>query len=144
MSVWEDEFQKWMPTEVIPCKIEIVRPGQKDGLDVVNKFGDADNLTNVLILSYETFQKYNSQFVEGFANYPINDQCLVICDEAHVLRNEDTGRVKNLRKFVGTNLWLGITGTPYHNNVRELCNLVRFFYRGGRLDKDDYRKVAAE
>jgi len=129
VSVWHDEFDIWVP-EDIPCKVVVIKPGQKDGWEIVNAFMQPNSLKNIMILSYESFMKYNSTYEEGFNKKNCSGEIgLVICDEAHVLKNPDTQRVKNLKKFNACNLWVGLTGTPYQNNLEELCNLVAFFRR---------------
>lgn len=127
LIAWKDEFEKWCPHE-IPCNIDVIRPNQRDGWDVVNKFKSPDSSTNILILSYDSCLKYNTGYEAGFINYPRHAIDLVICDEAHVLKNSTTVRVKAFQGFSDkAKLWLGITATPYQNNVEELCNLVGFF-----------------
>lgn len=82
-----------------------------------------------MILSYETFKKHISNFEDGFAIYSQDSVGLVVCDEAHKLKNKGTQIVKALKEFKGAKLWMGITGTPYQNNLDELCTLVEFFYK---------------
>jgi len=114
---------------------------QKNGWDVVEKF--KTNNSQVLILSYETFQKYNSKFMSGFLSYEENLVDLVFCDEAHVLKNSSTDRVKNLLKFKAAKVWIGITGTPFQNNLEEICNLIEFF-RKGTFGTTNYKKKYCE
>ncbi|XP_035707670.1 transcriptional regulator ATRX homolog isoform X2 [Folsomia candida] len=90
-------------------------------------------------MSYESFQKYNSSYNDGVASYQPNSVDLVICDEANVLKNDATNRVKNLITFKAPKVWMGFTGTPYQNNVAERCNFVRFFRRGTPLDVPSYQ-----
>lgn len=125
MSVWKDEFNLWCPDEI--CKVVTIITAQSDGCDIITDFERSNSVHNVLVLSYETFKKYISNFETGFTKYSENSIGLVICDEAHRLKNGDTQMVKALKKFEGAKLWMGITGTPYQNNLNELCSLVEFF-----------------
>lgn len=127
MNVWKDEFEKWCPDDI--CNVITITSSQKDGWEVVNDFGSDNSYNNVLILSYETFKKFQKNYVDGFAAYKENSIGLVICDEAHKLKNADTDVVKTLKAFKGAKLWMGVTGTPYQNNLEELCSLVQFFCR---------------
>lgn len=138
VSVWEDEFPKWCPFE-ISCQVVVVRPGQVNGWQIVTDFVKPTNPSKVLVMSYESFQKYNSSYNDGVASYQPNSVDLVICDEANVLKNDATNRVKNLITFKAPKVWMGFTGTPYQNNVAERCNFVRFFRRGTPLDVPSYQ-----
>lgn len=136
VTVWQDEFAKWSDDDI--CKILKITTGQREGYAVIDDF-ERNSLENVMILSYETFKKYISNYEAGFARYTRDSIGVVLCDEAHRLKNEDTQIVKALKKFDGAKLWMGITGTPYQNNLDELCNLVEFFRRD--LGAYDFKKA---
>lgn len=137
VTVWKDEFDKWCNGDI--CKTVVISTGQRDGLDIIDNFQRANSVHNVLILSYETFKKYNSNYDAGFTKYAEGSIGLVICDEAHRLKNSDTQIVKTLKKFKGAKSWMGITGTPYQNNLNELCTLIEFFCRD--LEAYDFRNA---
>lgn len=136
VTVWQNEFDKWCTDDL--CKVVTIAATQKDGWNVIDDF-ERSSLNNVMILSYETFKKYISNYDAGFAKYAQDSIGLVLCDEAHRLKNKDTQLVKALKKFNGAKLWIGITGTPYQNNLNELCNLVEFFRRN--LTGHDFKRA---
>lgn len=127
VPVWKNEFDKWCTNNI--CKVVSLTSNQKDGWQMVENFRQPNSLHNVMVLSYETFKKYVSNYNDGFLKYSDGSVGLVICDEAHRLKNSETQLVKSLKKFTGAKLWFGITGTPYQNNLNELCNLAEFFCR---------------
>lgn len=127
VPVWKSEFDKWCPENI--CKVVSLTSNQRDGWQTVQNFSQSNSLYNVMILSYETFKKYISKYNDGFFKYTADSVGLVICDEAHRLKNSETQLVKTLRQFAGAKLWIGITGTPYQNNLDELCTLTEFFRR---------------
>ena len=49
----------------------------------------------------------------------------IICDEAHIFRNNKTKLFKNLQKISAQNKWL-MTGTPIQNKLKDLINLFTF------------------
>jgi len=86
----------------------------------------------VMIIGYEMFRnltrpnknirKGMREAIEKYLVDPGAD--LVVCDEGHLLKNEDSAiskcmrRVKTLRRIV-------LTGTPLQNNLTECKSLVR-------------------
>lgn len=136
VTVWQNEFDKWCTDDI--CKVVTIATAQKDGWSVIDDF-EGNSVYNVMILSYETFKKYISNYDAGFAKYSRDSIGLVVCDEAHKLKNERTNIVKALKKFIGGKLWMGITGTPFQNNLDELCSLVEFFRRD--LEARDFKKA---
>lgn len=106
------------------------------------------NKGGVVIIGYALFQTLLSKkdipkiqrkiFQKGLIN-PGPD--LVVCDEAHLLKNPSTARngavnsLKTMRR-------IALTGTPLQNNLTELYNMVQFVNPTllGKYDdfRDDY------
>jgi superfamily II DNA or RNA helicase len=62
------------------------------------------------------------------------DYSLIIIDEAHNYRNEDSFRARNLKKIIdknGDSKLLFLTATPINTSLDDLVNLIRLFYRPG-------------
>jgi len=75
-----------------------------------------DNETE--ILSYEYFLKH----INMYKNIQIS---LLICDEAHRLRNKDTRTYTDIKKICGNaEKILMLTGTAEYNQPSDICNLI--------------------
>jgi SNF2 family DNA or RNA helicase len=130
VAVWDDEFLKWGPVSIvggdrIKCMQAYMRDAEK--AKIIQEF-DEEPKCQVLILSYESFKKY----IPTMKNYTTTID-LVICDEAHLLKNDTTERSKAFRGFKPFNkntVWMGMTGTPYQNSIEEYANLIQFFCPG--------------
>lgn len=75
------------------------------------------SLAKIAIVSYET---YTSQAVADQEN---NEWDLLLCDEAHVLKNRDTEKYKAISKIQCRRRIL-LTGTPIQNNLLEFYELL--------------------
>ena len=72
----------------------------------------------ILIISYETFHLNQSIFKKG-------NQCgLLICDEAHRLKNKDTKTAVALNNL-STRRRVLLSGTPIQNDLDEFYSMVR-------------------
>lgn len=74
----------------------------------------------ILVISYETFRLHQKLFVKG------PNQCgLLICDEAHRLKNKDTKTAIALAALP-TRRRVLLSGTPIQNDLDEFYSMVHF------------------
>lgn len=100
LQVWKDEFSKWAPSSSLTSlpttnqHLTIVKliTGRKDAWNVLNDFDKGK--TQILLLSYDTFKSYQL----GFTGLKTTVG-LLVCDEAHLLKNSDTQRFKAVNAF---------------------------------------------
>ncbi|KAL8272041.1 hypothetical protein Esti_004165 [Eimeria stiedai] len=110
---WASELQKWLQGR---CPCTAVADNCKD--KVVSKFEGFkyDRQSRVLIASYETFRAH----AHRVASVPID---LVICDEAHRLKNDKTKTSLAISQL-GAKRRLLLSGTPIQNDLDEFFALV--------------------
>ena len=75
----------------------------------------------MLIISYETFRGHAKSFPAG-----CNGCCdILICDEAHRLKNAETATNQTLAKLICRRRLL-LSGTPLQNDLNEFYAMVDF------------------
>jgi len=72
----------------------------------------------VYVANYEKLHTNPSAFILSWGR--------IICDEAHILRNSNGKRYKELAKLTKQHIWL-LTGTPIVNTKKELSGYVALF-----------------
>ncbi|KAL8429514.1 hypothetical protein Efla_007154 [Eimeria flavescens] len=110
---WAAELQKWLQGR---CPCTAVADTCKD--KVVSKFEGFkyDRQSRVLIASYETFRAH----AHRVTSVPID---LVICDEAHRLKNDKTKTSLAISQLAAKRRLL-LSGTPIQNDLDEFFALV--------------------
>ncbi|KAG2375408.1 Protein CHROMATIN REMODELING 25 [Vigna angularis] len=102
VSNWEAEIKKWVGE-----RVRLVALCESSREDVV------------LIVSYETFRMHSSKFSSS-------DSCdLLICDEAHRLKNDQTITNRALAALPCKRRIL-LSGTPLQNDLEEFFAMVNF------------------
>ncbi|GFE54139.1 SWI2 SNF2-containing RAD54 [Babesia ovis] len=129
---WESEINKWLKGK---CHCTAVAEGVKE--KVVSKFTGFkyDRRSNVLISSYETFRMHAKK-LEGV---PID---LVICDEAHRLKNDKTLTAVAIQSLPAK-MRLMLSGTPIQNDLNEFYSLVSLCNPNVLGDLSTFRKQYA-
>ena len=114
---WAAEIKKWLGERILPLALaEVTRD---EAIRDITAFLTTSAYP-VLIISYETFRIHAERF------HAAPDACdLLICDEAHRLKNEATltnqalGKLKCLRRVL-------LSGTPMQNDLDEFFAMVDF------------------
>lgn len=110
LGVWKNELNVWLD---LPLLLQFVTPQQ---------FPELLN-GSITVINYDVCHKYRSKLIQSTFD-------VLICDEAHYLKNKDAMRTKAVlgdekRPGIPCNhLWL-LTGTPVLNRPSELYPLLR-------------------
>ncbi len=106
---WEEEFEKWYP------EMEIYRVLSKDSnISIIKALSNF----NILITNYERLRTDSTIFEEF-------DFDLIVADEVHRVRNDNSQISKSFNKISSLRLW-ALTGTPIENNIEDLINLAGY------------------
>lgn len=117
VSNWEAEIQKWVGERV--HLIALCESTREDAVSGINSFINPRSGLQVLIVSYETFRIHSSKFSQ-------NGSCdLLICDEAHRLKNGQTLTNQALATLSCKRRIL-LSGTPMQNDLEEFFAMVNF------------------
>ena len=129
---WEYEFVKWLGVGAVKTLAiaEADRATVEKNLDCFVR----TKLFNVLIASYECIRAHVGRLIK----YP--DCCdLLVCDEAHRLKNRENQTSRALDSLPVKRRVL-LTGTPMQNNLQEFFAMTDFTNAGILGSQDDFRK----
>ncbi|KAK9112794.1 hypothetical protein Scep_020313 [Stephania cephalantha] len=131
VSNWESEISKWVGSRVgVVALCESTRDDVVSGID---NYLRPHSPFQVLIVSYETFRMHSAKF----------DKCgscdILICDEAHRLKNDQTLTNKALATL-SCNRRILLSGTPMQNDLEEFFAMVNFTNPGFLGDAAFFRR----
>ncbi|XP_062221914.1 DNA repair and recombination protein RAD54 [Phragmites australis] len=131
VSNWESEIFKWLKGKV--QLLALCESTRADVLSGIESFLKPLSRLQVLIISYETFRMHSSKFERP-------GSCdLLICDEAHRLKNDQTLTNKALAALPCTRRIL-LSGTPMQNDLEEFFSMVNFTNPGVLGDASYFRR----
>lgn len=131
VSNWESEISKWLKGKV--QLLALCESTRADVLSGIGSFLKPLSRLQVLIISYETFRMHSSKFERPAS-------CdLLICDEAHRLKNDQTLTNKALAALPCTRRIL-LSGTPMQNDLEEFFSMVNFTNPGVLGDAAYFRR----
>ncbi|KAL9276140.1 hypothetical protein ACSQ67_026312 [Phaseolus vulgaris] len=117
VSNWEAEIKKWVGERV--RLVALCESTREDVVSAIDSFTSPERNLQVLIVSYETFRMHSSKFSSS-------DSCdLLICDEAHRLKNDQTITNRALAALPCKRRIL-LSGTPLQNDLEEFFAMVNF------------------
>ena len=132
---WDNELKKWIPNQ--QC---VTFPVKGEAKSVIRNFLNYKGAHAVLIISYDQ-QRLNKKMFEVKpsmgGNAPIVD--LLICDEAHKLKNADSAIAMSLSALPARKRIL-LSGTPMQNELGEFFNMVNFCNPGVLGSINEFRK----
>ncbi|KAJ8763549.1 hypothetical protein K2173_002432 [Erythroxylum novogranatense] len=131
VSNWEAEIRKWVGERV--TLIALCESTRDDVVSGIDSFTSAWSSLQVLIVSYETFRMHSSKLSHCEA-------CdLLICDEAHRLKNDQTLTNRALASLSCKRRIL-LSGTPMQNDLEEFFAMVNFTNPGILGDAAHFRR----
>lgn len=129
---WDNEFVKWLGPGVVKTMAlaESDRKTVEKSMDLFVR----TKMFNVLICSYETIRTHINRL------NACKDCCdLLVCDEAHRLKNNDNQTSKALNSLPVKRRVL-LTGTPMQNDLQEFFAMVDFTNPGVLGTQEEFRK----
>ena len=129
---WDNEFVKWLgPGGVKSLALaESDRKTVEKNLDIFAR----TKMFNILIASYETIRTHVKKLTKH------KDCCdLLVCDEAHRLKNSENQTSKALASLPVRRRVL-LTGTPMQNDLQEFFAMVDFTNPGVLGTQEEFRK----
>ncbi|PHT50279.1 Protein CHROMATIN REMODELING 25 [Capsicum baccatum] len=131
VSNWEAEIIKWVGERV--KFVALCESARDDVVFGIDSFINPCSNIQVLIVSYETFRMHSSKF-------SYSGSCdLLICDEAHRLKNDQTLTNRALAALACKRRVL-LSGTPMQNDLEEFYAMVNFTNPGILGDAAHFRR----
>ncbi|KAF7810909.1 protein CHROMATIN REMODELING 25 [Senna tora] len=131
VSNWEAEIKKWVGERI--QLVALCESTRDDVICGIDNFTSPHSSVRVLIVSYETFRMHSSKFSHS-------DSCdLLICDEAHRLKNDQTITNRALAALSCKRRVL-LSGTPLQNDLEEFFAMVNFTNPGILGDIAHFRR----
>ncbi|XP_020237119.1 protein CHROMATIN REMODELING 25 isoform X2 [Cajanus cajan] len=131
VSNWEAEINKWVGERV--RLVALCESTREDVISGIDNFISPQSNLQVLIVSYETFRMHSSKFSSS-------GSCdLLICDEAHRLKNDQTITNRALAALPCKRRIL-LSGTPLQNDLEEFFAMVNFTNPGILGDIAHFRR----
>lgn len=126
---WTAEVDKWLGGQ---CKFHAcATAGQAKVKDVLQSFTNCRE-SKILFVSYETFRCHAHEVENAGID-------LVVCDEAHKLKNNNASITKRIQEL-SAKIRLLISGTPIQNDLKEFFTLVRISNPGAFGSRADFRR----
>lgn len=129
---WDSECGKWLKGQV--RTLPLAESSREDVTHGITQFLHPSNPYQVLIISYETFRMHSERFQGPTA-------CdLLICDEAHRLKNDATLTNRALDSLECRRRVL-LSGTPLQNHLDEFYAMVDFCNPGVLGTPGEFRRT---
>ncbi|KAJ1485931.1 P-loop containing nucleoside triphosphate hydrolase protein [Baffinella frigidus] len=126
---WANEITKWLGDRLEGGVIALCNCSREDVIEGINKFC----MRGVMIISYETFRIHAERFQKQ------DGPELIICDEAHRLKNGKTITNQALASLPCRRRVL-LSGTPMQNDLEEFYAMVDFTNPGALGDEKYFRR----
>jgi len=129
---WGAEFDKWLKGRCKYHACAVTGQAQVSGTFGSFKY---DRESKVLIASYETFRGHAHEVADAGID-------LIVCDEAHKLKNDESATTRCIASLAGKRRLL-ISGTPIQNNLEEFFTLVSVANPGVFGELTEFRRKFA-
>ncbi|CDU19466.1 DNA repair and recombination protein RAD54, putative [Plasmodium yoelii] len=129
---WNDEINKWLPNR---CTVTCVNDSAKEKIVSKLEGFKYDLKSTILICSYECFRINNDSIDKSAID-------MIICDEAHRLKNDKTKTYTSIYKLSAKKRLL-LSGTPIQNDLGEFFALISLCNPDLFDDTNSFRKKFA-
>ena len=130
---WDNEFSKWLGAGTVKT-MALAENDRKTVEKNIDSFVKT-NIHNVLIVSYETLRTH----VERLNKDPRSACDLLVCDEAHRLKNADN-QTSGALSSIKCRRRVLLTGTPMQNDLEEFFAIVDFTNPNVLGSAEDFRR----
>ncbi|XP_069683035.1 transcriptional regulator ATRX-like isoform X2 [Periplaneta americana] len=130
---WVNEFNMWL--KEIGEQVNVFELSKyKQNYERMYQLKDWQEEGGVMVLGYDMYRnltntqtkRLRKKAIETFQSTLVDPgPDLVVCDEGHLLKNEDTALAKAMRR-IRTLRRIVLTGTPLQNNLKEYHCMVQF------------------
>uniref|UniRef100_A0A0N4ZAE4 Transcriptional regulator ATRX homolog n=1 Tax=Parastrongyloides trichosuri TaxID=131310 RepID=A0A0N4ZAE4_PARTI len=125
---WKNEFLKWssLPRDAYKCYYDILNEWHecKDGAIILCGYEMFRNLVDFDKTSKNSIED-RDEYVKEFNKFLLEVPDIVVCDEAHRLKNMNSALSIAINK-IKTKRRICLTGTPMQNNLKEYFTMVNF------------------
>ena len=142
ISQWVRMLRQWSPQTravILNSDAASLHSSYGSSEEKIHHFLGDMQITNdtIYICSYDFCSAYHSAMKAKFNN------CVMVIDEVHLLKNEKSLRSKGACNIPAA-FRLGLTGTPIQNTYLELFNLVNFVCPGFLGDRKQFTEEYAK
>ncbi len=128
---WANEFTKWIGPDIV--NVIALTDSNRDAVEHgIEKYVSATQGVQVMVISYDTFRRHVRRILR-------RDCDLLVCDEAHRLKNRETETYKTLARLQCRRRVL-LSGTPMQNCLAEFYAMVDFTNPGVLGDEKDFNR----
>ncbi|XP_021926690.1 transcriptional regulator ATRX-like isoform X1 [Zootermopsis nevadensis] len=132
---WVNEFNMWLKDVGSGEEVNIFELSRyKQNYERMYQVKEWQDCGGVMVIGYDMFRiltnpqakRMRKNAMETFQSSLVDPgPDLVVCDEGHLLKNEDTALAKAMRR-IRTLRRIVLTGTPLQNNLKEYHCMVQF------------------
>lgn len=131
---WIDELLAWAPKDLLGELFKVVaKMPEKSRPGVIRKWASNGGVLVIGITLYGKIDKDGGELARILAESP----SIVICDEAHMLKNPKSGRHKATGKFT-TRSRIALTGSPLTKGVGDYYHMIDWVAPGYLADYAEF------
>ncbi|KAL6908803.1 hypothetical protein GGI43DRAFT_393693 [Trichoderma evansii] len=136
---WLDEIKTWSPENLLGTvfKVESAQ-ARYEQISIIEDWGQYGG---VLVIGHEMFKRMRS-VSDNIEEILTNKPNIVICDEAHTMKNSDSQLHLVLQDF-HTKRRIALTGSPLSNSVNEYYSMINWVAPGYLGPKKEFTNIYA-
>jgi hypothetical protein len=120
---WVEELLKWAPLDVLGSILEVsANLSEDERSDRIKEWAEAKE-GGILVIGYTMFTQVSTR--PDLLSLLLESPSIVVGDEAHMLKNEQSRRSSIARSFK-THTRIALTGSPLANNVDEYYAMIQW------------------